>query len=221
MDIKAILSTVDHTLLSTDAAWGDIKDLCDDAMEYQTASICIPPAYAPDAVAYLQGRMPICIVAGFPNGYSTLASKVAETEEAIANGVSEVDMVINVGFLKSGRYEAVRDEIKAVKDACSGRVLKVIIEACLLTVEEKILMCEIITETGADYIKTSTGFSKASATPEDVVLFAKHIGKGVKIKAAGGIRTFEDAQRFLDLGASRLGTSSIVSLIKNQKIAAY
>ena len=221
MNIKAILSAVDHTLLKVDAAWEQIKELCHDATEYQTASICIPPSYAPKAVAYLQGKIPVCVVVGFPNGYSTRAAKVAEVKEAIANGVSEVDMVINIGFLKSGYYDVVRDEIRAIKEACTDRVLKVIIETCLLTADEKIMMCKIVTEAGADYIKTSTGFSTANATYEDITLFTRHIGKNVKIKAAGGIRSLEDAQRFLDLGASRLGTSSIISLIKNREIASY
>lgn len=221
MNVKAIVSAVDHTLLEVAATWEQIKDICDEAVQYGTASVCIPPAYAAEAVAYLEGRMPVCVVVGFPNGYSTQAAKVAETREAIAGGVSEVDMVINIGFLKSGRYDAVRDEIRAVKEACDGRILKVIVEACLLSEEEKIRMCEIVTEAGADYIKTSTGFSKAGAVPEDVALFAKHVGPDVKIKAAGGIRSMEDAQRFLDLGANRLGTSSIVKLLKKQEASSY
>lgn len=221
MDVKAIVSAVDHTLLGVDATWEQIKSVCDDAIKYQTATVCIPPAYAAEAAAYVAGRKPVCVVAGFPNGYSTRAAKVAEVKDAIVNGVSEIDMVINIGFLKSGRYDAVRDEIKALKEACDRKLLKVIIETCLLTGEEKIRMCEIVTEAGADYIKTSTGFSTAGATPEDISLFAKHIGPNVKIKAAGGIRSLEDAQCFLDLGASRLGTSSIVKLLKNQEVSSY
>lgn len=221
MDKKTIVSAVDHTLLGVDATWEQMQTLCDEAVEYGTATVCIPPAYAARAVEYLQGKIPVCVVVGFPNGYSTQAAKVAETKDAIACGAAEVDMVINIGFLKSGFYDAVLDEIRAVKAACGDRVLKVIIETCLLTETEKIKMCEIVTEAGADYIKTSTGFSTAGATPEDVELFAKHVGPKVKIKAAGGIRSMEDAQRFLDLGASRLGTSSIVRLLKEQGAISY
>lgn len=221
MLFKEITSVVDHTLLRVDSTWDQIKETCDEAIEYQAASVCIPPAYAAEAVKYVEGKIPVCVVVGFPNGYSTTAAKVAETREAIANGVSEVDMVINIGFLKSGRYDAVADEIKAIKEACGNKILKVIVEACLLTEEEKIRMCQIITEAGADYIKTSTGFSTGNATTEDVALFAKHIGPDVKIKAAGGIRSLEDARKLMDSGASRLGSSSIIGLLKNNEAAGY
>jgi len=216
-----ITSVLDHTLLKVDSTWDQIKETCDEAIKYQAASVCIPPAYAAEAVKYVEGKIPVCVVVGFPNGYSTTAAKVAETREAIANGVSEVDMVINIGFLKSGRYDAVADEIKAIKEACGNKVLKVIVEACLLTEEEKIKMCQIITEAGADYIKTSTGFSTGNATIEDVALFAKHIGPDVKIKAAGGIRSLDDARKMLESGASRLGSSSIINLLKNKETTGY
>ena len=221
MNIKAIVSAVDHTILGVDSTWDQVKTVCDEAIEFGTASVCLAPAYAKEAVNYVNGKMPICIVVGFPNGYSTTAAKVVETKEAIANGVLEIDMVINIGFLKSGRYDFVLDEIKEVKKACGDKILKVIIETCLLTEEEKIKMCKIVTESGADYIKTSTGFSTGGATSDDIKLFAKYVGSGIKIKAAGGIRSLEDAQRFLDLGADRLGTSSIVRLLKNQDTAGY
>ncbi|NLG88046.1 MAG: deoxyribose-phosphate aldolase [Clostridiaceae bacterium] len=215
MNIKAIASALDHTLLRVDSTLDQIKNACDEAIRCKTASVCIPPAYAAEAVKYVQCKIPVCTVAGFPNGYSTTAAKVAETEEAIANGVSEVDMVTNIGFLKSGRYDAVEEEIRAIKKVCGDKILKVIIETCLLTEEEKIKMCRIVTEAGADYIKTSTGFSTGNATVEDIVLFAKHIGPNVKIKAAGGIRTLEEAQRFLDAGASRIGSSSLIKLLQD------
>ena len=218
---KEITSVLDHTLLKVDSTWDQIKETCDEAIKYQAASVCIPPAYAAEAVKYVEGKIPVCVVVGFPNGYSTTAAKVAETREAIASGVSEVDMVINIGFLKSGRYDAVADEIKAIKEACGNKVLKVIVEACLLTEEEKIKMCQIITEAGADYIKTSTGFSTGNATIEDVALFAKHIGPDVKIKAAGGIRSLDDARKMLESGASRLGSSSIINLLKNKETTGY
>lgn len=221
MDIKAITSVLDHTLLRVDSTWDQIKAACDEAIEYQTASVCLAPAYSAEAVKYVKGKIPVCTVVGFPNGYSTTAAKVAETKEAIANGVSEVDMVINIGFLKSGRFDAVADEIKAIKEACGRRILKVIIETCLLTEEEKIKMCKIVTEAGADYIKTSTGFSTGNATAEDVILFAKHIGPDVKIKAAGGIRSLEEARMFLELGASRIGSSSILKLLQHKEPKGY
>ncbi len=221
MLFKEITSVLDHTLLKVDSTWDQIKETCDEAIKYQAASVCIPPAYAAEAVKYVEGKIPVCVVVGFPNGYSTTAAKVAETREAIASGVSEVDMVINIGFLKSGRYDAVADEIKAIKEACGNKVLKVIVEACLLTEEEKIKMCQIITEAGADYIKTSTGFSTGNATIEDVALFAKHIGPDVKIKAAGGIRSLDDARKMLESGASRLGSSSIINLLKNKETTGY
>lgn len=221
MLFKEITSVLDHTLLKVDSTWDQIKETCDEAIKYQAASVCIPPAYAAEAVKYVEGKIPVCVVVGFPNGYSTTAAKVAETREAIASGVSEVDMVINIGFLKSGRYDTVADEIKAIKEACGNKVLKVIVEACLLTEEEKIKMCQIITEAGADYIKTSTGFSTGNATIEDVALFAKHIGPDVKIKAAGGIRSLDDARKMLESGASRLGSSSIINLLKNKETTGY
>ncbi|WP_449603510.1 deoxyribose-phosphate aldolase [Paenibacillus sp. Marseille-Q9583] len=221
MDVKDILGKVDHTLLDVTATWDDIKNLCDDAMKYQTASVCIPSAYVREAANYVEGKIAICTVIGFPNGYSTQAVKVFEATDAITNGASEIDMVINVGFLKSGRYEEVCDEIRAIKNACGSRVLKVIVETCLLTQEEKVKVCELVTKAGADYIKTSTGFSKAGATKEDVSLFAQNIGQNVKIKAAGGIRSLDDAEAFIDLGADRLGTSAIVKIVKGQEVLGY
>lgn len=221
MDVKDILGKVDHTLLDVTATWDDIKNLCDDAMKYQTASVCIPSAYVREAANYVEGKIAICTVIGFPNGYSTQAVKVFEATDAITNGASEIDMVINVGFLKSGRYEEVCDEIRAIKNACGSRVLKVIVETCLLTQEEKVKVCELVTKAGADYIKTSTGFSKAGATKEDVSLFAQNIGPNVKIKAAGGIRSLDDAKAFINLGADRLGTSAIVKIVKGQEVLGY
>lgn len=221
MNKEKIVGAVDHTLLGVDCTWEDIRQLCDEAVAYQTASVCIPACYVREAADYLQGKCPVCTVIGFPNGYSTQTVKVAEARDAIANGASEIDMVINIGFLKSGRYDALLNEIKEVKKACSTHILKVIIETCLLTEAEKIKMCEIISLSGADYIKTSTGFSKAGATKEDVSLFRKHVHPHVKIKAAGGVRTLEDAQAFLELGASRLGTSSIVKLLKKDGTSGY
>lgn len=214
MELQKILSTVDHTLLSQCATWEDIRAICDDGMKYHTASVCIPASYVARAKEYVGNRLPICTVIGFPNGYSTTAVKCFETEDAVKNGADEIDMVINIGWLKDKKYEDLLAEIRAVKRACSGRILKVIIETCLLTDEEKIKMCEIVTESGADFIKTSTGFSTAGATFDDVALFAAHIGKNVKIKAAGGISSLEDAEKFLSLGASRLGTSRIVKIVK-------
>lgn len=216
MDKNEILSKVDHTLLSQTATWEEIKQLCDDAVRFKVASVCIPPSYVSQAKAYLAGRMPVCTVIGFPNGYNSTAVKVFETKKAIEDGADEIDMVINIGWLKDKRYDLLTDEIKQIKNACDGRILKVIIETCLLSDEEKTEMCRIVTEAGADFIKTSTGFSKAGATFDDVVLFAKHVGKGVKIKAAGGIASFEDAARFIELGASRLGTSRLVKLAKSE-----
>ncbi|MBE5857420.1 MAG: deoxyribose-phosphate aldolase [Lachnospiraceae bacterium] len=217
MDIKEITSKVDHTLLQQQATWKEIKEICDDAVTYQTASICIPASYVKQAADYLQGKIPVCTVIGFPNGYSTTAVKVFETEDAVKNGASEIDMVINIGWVKDGLYDKVLDEIKQVKKACNGKLLKVIIETCLLTEEEKIKMCEVVTESGAEYIKTSTGFSTAGATFEDIELFSKHIGPNVKMKAAGGISSIADAEKFVELGASRLGTSRIVKILKAQK----
>ncbi|MBO4377195.1 MAG: deoxyribose-phosphate aldolase [Lachnospiraceae bacterium] len=217
MDIKEITSKVDHTLLQQQATWAEIKQICDDAVAYETASICIPASYVKQAAEYLNGRIPVCTVIGFPNGYSTTAVKVFETEDAVKNGASEIDMVINIGWVKDGLYDKVLDEIKQVKKACNGKLLKVIIETCLLTDEEKIKMCEVVTESGAEYIKTSTGFSTAGATFADIELFSKHIGPNVKMKAAGGISSIEDAEKFVELGASRLGTSRIVKILKAGK----
>lgn len=214
MEIEKILGMVDHTLLLQTSTWEEIQALCVDAMKYGTASVCIPPCYVKQAKEYMGDRMKVCTVIGFPNGNHTTATKVFETEDAVANGADEIDMVINVGMLKAGNDAYVLDEIKAIKRACKGRLLKVIIETCLLTEEEKIRMCEIVTESGAEYIKTSTGFSTAGATFEDIALFAKHIGPDVKMKAAGGISSLEDAEKFIELGAGRLGTSRIVKIVK-------
>lgn len=221
MNIEKILSHCDHTLLAVDATWDDIKKICDDGMKYKTASVCIPAAYVKQASEYVNGKLAICTVIGFPNGYSTSAAKAFEAKNAVENGADEIDMVINVGYAKSGRFDEILNEIKEVKAACGGKILKVIIETCLLTDEEKIRMCEIVTESGADFIKTSTGFSKGGATREDIALFAKHIGPDVKMKAAGGIRSFEDAEDYLNLGCERLGTSAIVKLVKNQEVNGY
>ena len=215
MDRMEILSHVDHTLLAQDAAWEDIRQILDDAVAYRTASACIPAAYVKRAADYVEGRLPICTVIGFPNGYSTAQTKVYETRDAVANGASEIDMVIHVGALKDKRYDEIEEEIRRVHEACQGRALKVIIETCLLAEEEKIAMCGIVTRAGAEYIKTSTGFSSGGATFADVELLKRHVGEGVKVKAAGGIRSFEDAERFLELGADRLGTSRLVKLMKS------
>lgn len=214
MDIQKILSACDHTLLLQPATWEEIKGICDDAEKYRTASICIPPCYVKRAKEYVGDEVKICTVIGFPNGNMTTASKVFETEDALLNGADEIDMVINIGMLKAKEYDYVLEEIKAVKAACKEHILKVIIETCLLTDEEKIKMCELVTESGADYIKTSTGFSTGGATFDDVALFAAHVGPKVKIKAAGGISSLEDAERFMELGASRLGTSRVVKIVK-------
>ena len=216
--IKDILAICDHTLLLQTSTWEEIKGICDDAMTYHTASVCIPPCYVKQATEYLGGRVPVCTVIGFPNGNHTTASKVFETKEALANGAKEIDMVINVGMLKAKNYDYVLNEIKEIKAACGDKVLKVIIETCLLTDEEKIKMCEIVTASGADFIKTSTGFSTAGATFADIELFAKHVGEGVQIKAAGGISSIADAERFMELGADRLGTSRIVKIVKAEGI---
>lgn len=217
MDNKELLKRADHTLLSQTAGWEQIKTLLDDGMKYETASCCIPPSYVKQAAEYVDGRLAICTVIGFPNGYSTTAVKVAETSDAVANGADEIDMVINLGWVKDCKWDELLEEIKVVKAACNGKLLKVIIETCYLTDEEKIKMCEIVTASGADYIKTSTGFGTAGATFEDIKLFAEHIGKNLKMKAAGGISSLEDAARFVELGASRLGTSKVVKLIKTQE----
>ena len=215
MDQKKVLSVVDHTLLGVTATWEEIKEILDDAMKYETASACIPAAYVKEAAEYVKGKLAICTVIGFPNGYNTTAVKVFETKDAIANGAEEIDMVINIGALKNKRYQQIEDEIRQIHDACSGKILKVIIEACLLTDEEKIKMCEIVTNAGAEYIKTSTGFSTGGATFDDVALMRKHIGKDVKVKAAGGISSFNDAEKFMSLGADRLGTSRLIKIMKN------
>lgn len=221
MDIDLIFKKVDHTLLSQSATWEEIKQICDDAITYGTASICIPPSYVKEAKDYVKDKMAVCTVIGFPNGYNTSAAKVFETKDAIANGADEIDMVINIGHLKDKKYDLILDEIKQIKEVCKERILKVIIETCLLTEEEKIKMCQIVSESTADYIKTSTGFSNGGATFADVELFAKYVDKKVKIKAAGGISSMDDAAKFIKLGASRLGTSRIVKLAKNQQAQGY
>ena len=215
MDQKELLKTVDHTLLTQTATWEEIRQILDDATAYGTASACIPAAYVKQSADYVDGKLPICTVIGFPNGYHTTAVKVFETKDAIANGASEIDMVINIGWLKDGKYQEIEDEIRQIHEACGGKILKVIIETCLLTDAEKIKMCELVTNAGAEFIKTSTGFSTAGATFADVKLMKEHIGKNVKVKAAGGIASLDDAQEFIKLGADRLGTSRIIKLIKN------
>lgn len=214
MELREILSKCDHTLLRPDASWSEIQSLCRDGLKYRTASVCIPASYVRQAKEFLDGGLAVCTVIGFPNGYDTTAAKCFMASDAVENGADEIDMVIHLGWVKDGRFSAVEREIAAVKAACDGRLLKVIVEACLLSQEEKIAMCHVVTNAGADYIKTSTGFSSGGATFADVELFSKHIGTGVKIKAAGGISTLEDAETFLRLGASRLGTSRIVKLAK-------
>ena len=217
MTTEEILSKVDHTLLAQTATWEEIQEILDDAMKYHTASACIPASCVKQAAEYVKGSLPICTVIGFPNGYSTTATKVFETKDAVTNGASEIDMVLNIGFLKDRRYDEIEAEIRAVHEACDGRILKVIIETCLLTDEEKIKMCEIVTKAGAEFIKTSTGFSKAGATFADVKLMKEHVGPGVRVKAAGGISSFDDAEKFIELGAERLGTSRLVKLMKQGK----
>lgn len=218
MDTKKILSMVDHTLLLQTSTWEEIRALCDDAIHYGTASVCIPPCFVQQAKEYVGDQMKICTVIGFPNGNHTTATKVFETIDAVNNGTDEIDMVINVGMLKAKNYDYVLNEIREIKDACGDKILKVIIETCLLTDEEKIRMCEIVTESGADFIKTSTGFSTGGATFDDIALFAEHVGEKVKIKAAGGISSMEDAEKFIALGASRLGTSRIVKIVKGSEV---
>ena len=215
MDIKEILAKCDHTLLAQTATWEEIKAICDDGMKYKTASVCIPPSFVKRAKEYVGDRLAICTVIGFPNGYNTTEVKLFETVDALKNGADEIDMVINIGELKAKNYDYVENEIRALKKACGEKILKVIIETCLLTDEEKIKMCELVTTAGADYIKTSTGFSKAGATFDDIKLFSEHIGEGVKMKAAGGISSVEDSEHFVALGASRLGTSRIVKIVKS------
>ena len=214
MDIKTILASVDHTYLKQDATWQEIKRTCDEGIKYNTASICIPPSFVKQCKEYVQDKIKICTVTGFPNGYSTVRVKCFESQEAVLNGADEIDTVINVGDLKSTSYTKILDDLKSIKSACEGRILKVIIETCLLTDYEKQKMCEIVTESGADFIKTSTGFSTGGATREDIILFSKYIGNNVKIKAAGGISSLDDARDFLKLGASRLGTSRIVKIVE-------
>lgn len=216
MDINKILSKVDHTLLKQSATWEEIKAICDDGIKYKTASVCIPASFVKRAKAYVGDKVKICTVIGFPNGYSTTATKVFETRDAIYNGADEIDMVINIGDLKDGNYDAILNEIKAIKLACDTKVLKVIIETCMLSKEEKIKMCEIVTKSGADFIKTSTGFGSSGATFEDIEIFAKNVGSQVKIKAAGGISSIADAEKFVSLGADRLGTSRIVKIVKEE-----
>lgn len=221
MTQEEMLTHVDHTLLTQTATWDEIRQILDDAVKYKVASACIPASFVKDAVDYVDGRLPICTVIGFPNGYATTASKVFMARDAVKNGAKEVDMVINIGWLKDKKYAEIEAEISAIKEAVGELVLKVIIETCLLTDEEKIKMCEIVTSARADYIKTSTGFSKAGATFDDIKLFSKHIGKDVKIKAAGGIASLDDAYKFLELGADRLGTSRIIKLVKGQEANGY
>ena len=216
MKIKNILTMVDHTLLAQASTWEQIKGICDDGMKYGTASVCIPPSFVKQAKEYVSNKLAICTVIGFPNGYSTTAVKCFETEDAVKNGADEIDMVINIGWVKEQKWEELLEEIKAVKEACHGKILKVIIETCLLTDDEKVKMCEIVSESGADYIKTSTGFSTGGATREDVALFAANIAPELKIKAAGGISSVQDAEDFIRLGAERLGTSRIVKIVKNE-----
>ena len=213
MDKKEMLKTVDHTLLTQTATWEEIRKILDEGIKYHTASACIPAAYVKQAADYVEGRLPICTVIGFPNGYSTTAVKVYETKDAIANGAAEIDMVINIGWVKDGKFQEIEDEIRQIHEACGGRILKVIIETCLLTEEEKIRMCETVTRAGAEYIKTSTGFSTAGATFADVELMRRHIGKEVKVKAAGGIASLDDAEKFIALGADRLGTSRMIRIV--------
>ena len=224
MDMKTILAAVDHTLLKPESTWADIRAICDDAMKYHTASVCIPASYVAEAAAYMKGRpdaVKVCTVIGFPNGYDTAKAKCFEAEDAVANGADEIDMVINIGMLKDGRDDDVLREINAVKAACSGRLLKVIIETCLLTEDEKIRMCGIVNRSDADYIKTSTGFSSGGATFADVALMKENMAPGKGIKAAGGIASLEDAVKFMSLGATRLGTSRIIKLIKNEEAGGY
>ena len=221
MNDKEILSKVDHTILSQGATWDEIKAICDDGLKYETASVCIPASYVKQAKEYVGEKLAICTVIGFPNGYSTTATKVFETADAVKNGADEIDMVINVGWLKDKKFDDILLEINAIKDACNGKILKVIIETCLLTDDEKIKMCEIVSNSKADFIKTSTGFSTAGATKEDIELFAKHTTNGKKIKAAGGIASIQDAEDFINLGASRLGTSRIVKIVKNEQGSGY
>lgn len=219
--MKEILKHVDHTLLLQGATWEEIKQICDDAMKYETASVCIAPSYVKQAAEYMGDKMVVCTVIGFPNGYMTTKAKEFETKDALENGASEIDMVINIGWLKDKKYDLIENEIRALKAVCKDKILKVIIETCFLTDEEKIKMCEIVTNAGADYIKTSTGFGGAGATFDDIKLFSQHIGPNVKMKAAGGISSLDDAEKFLALGADRLGTSRIIKLVKQEEATGY
>lgn len=218
---REILKTVDHTHLDPLSTWEQIQTLCQEGLLYHVASVCIPPLYVDRAARFLEGQLPVCTVIGFPNGYNTLQTKLSEAREAIANGAKEIDAVISLGNVKSGHFDAVRDEIRTMREVCEGMILKVIIETCFLTTQEKIRMCEIVTQEQADFIKTSTGFGTGGATLEDIILFGNHIGPNVRIKAAGGIATMEDARVFLDAGASRLGTSRIVKLIQKKQTEGY
>ncbi len=220
-DVKNILSRCDHTLLGVTSTWADIKKICDEGMEFSTASVCIPPSYVARAKEYVGGRLKICTVIGFPNGYNTAEVKAFEADDAIKKGADEIDMVINIGALKDGLHDEIRDEIKLIKAACGEHILKVIIETCLLTEDEKITMCHLVTEAGADYIKTSTGFSKSGATLEDVQLMKTNVGKNVLVKAAGGISGIEDAEKFIELGADRLGTSRVVKAVQGLEGHGY
>lgn len=221
MEIKEILKYVDHTLLKQESTWEQMKVICDDAMKFSTTSVCVPPSFVKQCKDYCGDKMKICTVIGFPNGYNTTAVKVFETEDALKNGADEIDMVINIGWVKDKKFDLIKEEIKAIKAACGDKILKVIIETCLLTDEEKIEMCKIVTEAKADFIKTSTGFSTAGATREDIKLFSENIGENVKMKAAGGIASLIDAEDFLKLGAQRLGTSRIVSIAKSEQGSGY
>lgn len=221
MDIQKIIMSVDHTLLTQTSTWEQIKKICDEGIEYKTASVCIPPSFVKRAKEYVGQKLAICTVIGFPNGYSTTETKVFETKDAIANGADEIDMVINIGDLKDKRYDAILKEIESIKKACGDKILKVIIETCLLTDEEKVKMCEIVKNSGADFIKTSTGFSTGGANEADLRLIAANIGDDVRIKAAGGIKSLETAELFMEIGASRLGISSIIKLIKNGEVQGY
>jgi deoxyribose-phosphate aldolase len=217
MDVNEILGRVDHTLLKQTATFEDIKAICDDAVKYATATVCIPPCYVAPAKQYVGDKLKICTVIGFPNGYNTTEVKCFEAKQAVKDGACEIDMVINLGMVKAAQYDSILNEINEVKSACNGRLLKVIIETCMLTEDEKIKLCEVVTKSNADYIKTSTGFGGGGATFEDIELFSRYVGDGTKIKAAGGISTLDDAERFIELGADRLGTSRIVKLVKERK----
>ncbi len=221
MELNEILCHVDHTLLKQESTWEQIKAICDDGIKFNTASVCIPPAYVKECADYCGDKLAICTVIGFPNGYNTTACKIFEAADAVKNGADEIDMVINIGWLKDKRYDLILNEIKEIKKACNGKILKVIIETCLLTDDEKKAMCRIVTEAGADFIKTSTGFSTGGATFDDIRLFSENIGDGVRMKAAGGIASLDDAKEFLSLGAERLGTSRVVSIAKSEQGSGY